>query len=88
MREASVRMRRFWNDRAREDPFYFVDTRRPYRTARGARLWDDAEQIIDLFSRGRFGSRRFEIGNMDHAVKMGIDVARRIVSGAEEGLWG
>ena len=33
----------------------------------------------DIFSRGRFGSWRYEMGNMDHAVKMGIDVARRIV---------
>jgi hypothetical protein len=40
-----------------------------------------------LYSRGRFGSWRYEIGNMDHAVKMGVDVARHIVSGAEEELW-
>ncbi|HET9073952.1 MAG TPA: FAD-dependent oxidoreductase [Solirubrobacteraceae bacterium] len=33
----------------------------------------------DVFSRGRFGTWRYELGNMDHAVKMGIDVARRIV---------
>jgi protoporphyrinogen oxidase len=41
----------------------------------------------EIFSRGRFGSWRYEIGNMDHAVKMGIDVARRIVTGQEEDLW-
>ena len=39
-----------------------------------------------VFSRGRFGSWRYEIGNMDHAVKMGIDVARRIVTGSPEQL--
>jgi len=40
-----------------------------------------------IFSRGRFGSWRYEIGNMDHAVKMGVDVARRIVTGADETLF-
>jgi protoporphyrinogen oxidase len=41
----------------------------------------------DIYSRGRFGSWRYEIGNMDHAVKMGIDVARRITRGATEEVW-
>jgi protoporphyrinogen oxidase len=40
-----------------------------------------------IFSRGRFGSWRYEIGNMDHAVKMGIDVARRLITGTPEELW-
>jgi protoporphyrinogen oxidase len=40
-----------------------------------------------IYSRGRFGSWRYEIGNMDHAVKMGVDVARRLVEGTEEELW-
>lgn len=40
-----------------------------------------------IYSRGRFGSWRYEIGNMDHAVKMGVDVARRLVNGTEEELW-
>jgi protoporphyrinogen oxidase len=41
----------------------------------------------DIFSRGRFGSWRYEIGNMDHAVKMGIDAARLIVDGTPEEVW-
>ncbi len=40
-----------------------------------------------IYSRGRFGSWRYEIGNMDHAVKMGVDVARALVQGAQEELW-
>ncbi len=40
-----------------------------------------------IYSRGRFGSWRYEIGNMDHAVKMGIDAARLIVEGTPEQLW-
>jgi UDP-galactopyranose mutase len=41
----------------------------------------------NILSRGRFGSWRYEIGNMDHAVKMGIDAARRITTNADEELW-
>jgi protoporphyrinogen oxidase len=41
----------------------------------------------DIYSRGRFGSWRYEIGNMDHAVKMGIDAARFLVEGRPEELW-
>jgi protoporphyrinogen oxidase len=41
----------------------------------------------EIYSRGRFGSWRYEMGNMDHAVKMGIDAARRIVTGEDEKLW-
>jgi protoporphyrinogen oxidase len=40
-----------------------------------------------IYSRGRFGSWRYEIGNMDHAAKMGIDTARLLVQGTPEDLW-
>ena len=40
----------------------------------------------EIFSRGRFGSWRYEVGNMDHAVKMGIDAARQLVLGEPEEL--
>jgi protoporphyrinogen oxidase len=43
--------------------------------------WLEQQRIL---SRGRFGSWRYEIGNMDHAVKMGIDAARRLVTAAPE----
>lgn len=55
---------------------------------------DSALQVIQpwlmergVFSRGRFGSWLYEAGNMDHAVKMGIDLARRLATGAAEELW-
>lgn len=41
-------MRRFWNERAREDAYYFVDTRRRYRSRDRERFWqaDDLVQFI------------------------------------------
>jgi len=41
----------------------------------------------DIHSRGRFGAWRYELGNMDHAVKMGVDVARLLVRGTPEEAW-
>ena len=41
----------------------------------------------DVLARGRFGAWRYELGNMDHAVKMGIDAARRVVLGSPEEAW-
>ena len=41
----------------------------------------------EIYSRGRFGTWRYEIGNMDHAAKMGIDAARHLVEGREEEVW-
>jgi len=40
-----------------------------------------------ILSRGRFGSWRYEIGNMDHAAKMGVDAARHILEGRPEEVW-
>jgi len=40
-----------------------------------------------ILARGRFGAWRYELGNMDHAVKMGVDAARRLVHGTPEQAW-
>jgi protoporphyrinogen oxidase len=45
--------------------------------------WLEERQI---YSRGRFGTWRYEIGNMDHATKMGIDIARAVVEQQPEEL--
>ncbi len=37
-----------------------------------------------IYSRGRFGAWRYEIGNMDHSVMMGVEAANNIVAGEEE----
>lgn len=40
-----------------------------------------------IFARGRFGAWLYELGNMDHSVKMGADVAHLIVEGRPEEAW-
>ncbi|CAN5699338.1 FAD-dependent oxidoreductase [soil metagenome] len=40
-----------------------------------------------IYSRGRFGAWRYEAGNMDHSVKMGVDTARFVVDDTPEELW-
>jgi protoporphyrinogen oxidase len=37
-----------------------------------------------IYSRGRFGAWRYEIGNMDHSVMMGVEAVNHIVAGAKE----
>jgi protoporphyrinogen oxidase len=55
---------------------------------------DDALAVIQpwlmdrhVFSRGRFGAWRYEIGNTDHSVMMGVELADHLVSGAPEITW-
>jgi SAM-dependent methyltransferase len=48
---APEEMRRFWNARAREDAFYFVDTRQPYKAPAPERFWQ-AEELVDYFLEG------------------------------------
>jgi UDP-galactopyranose mutase len=40
-----------------------------------------------IYSRGRFGGWKYEVGNMDHSVMQGIEWARRVVEGAEESVY-
>lgn len=37
-----------------------------------------------VYSRGRFGAWRYEIGNMDHSVMMGVEAVNHIVAGEKE----
>ena len=52
---------------------------------------DDSLQAInhvlepnDIYSRGRFGAWKYEVGNMDHSYMQGREVADRLVLGHEE----
>ncbi len=41
----------------------------------------------NIYSRGRFGAWRYEIGNTDHSVMMGVEVADYLISGETETTW-
>jgi hypothetical protein len=41
----------------------------------------------DIYSRGRFGAWRYEIGNTDHSVMQGVELADYLVSGKPETTW-
>ena len=45
-------------------------------------------ESVGVYSRGRFGAWRYEVGNMDHSVMQGIEFANRVVAAGEElTLW-
>lgn len=41
-----------------------------------------------VYSRGRFGAWRYEIGNTDHSVMMGVEVVDHLLNGEAEVTWG
>jgi peptidoglycan/LPS O-acetylase OafA/YrhL len=67
----SGEMRRFWNDRAREDAFYFVDTRQPYRAPEPERFWQ-AEELVDYL----LGGLGVELGSDDTVLEIGCGLGR------------
>ena len=42
---------------------------------------------LGIHSRGRFGTWRYEIGNMDHSVVMGMQWVDAMLDGARESIW-
>jgi protoporphyrinogen oxidase len=38
----------------------------------------------DVYSRGRFGAWKYEVGNMDHSFMQGVEIAERILTGKKE----
>jgi protoporphyrinogen oxidase len=40
-----------------------------------------------IYSRGRFGAWKYEIGNMDHSFMQGVEVADKILANKKETIW-
>ena len=55
---------------------------------------DDAMRTIhsffegkSIFSRGRFGGWKYEVGNMDHSLMQGVELVNRLTDGGEESTY-
>ncbi|OGW79370.1 MAG: hypothetical protein A3G33_03245 [Omnitrophica bacterium RIFCSPLOWO2_12_FULL_44_17] len=46
-----------------------------------------ALQAMDIYSRGRFGAWKYEIGNTDHSVMQGKEIVDKILSQSNETVW-
>jgi len=40
-----------------------------------------------IYSRGRFGAWKYEVGNMDHSVMQGVEIVNRILLNEKEKVW-
>lgn len=59
----------------------------PVPTVGRAAALDVINQFLEshgVYSRGRFGAWKYEVGNMDHSFMQGVEVMDRILNGAEE----
>jgi protoporphyrinogen oxidase len=72
---------------------YLIDVPHSYPVPTLGR--DNALKIIrpylescDVYSRGRFGAWKYEVGNMDHSFMQGVEVVDRILDGKKEDVVG
>jgi protoporphyrinogen oxidase len=66
------------------DYAYPVPTLRRDNGLKGIQPFLEKNQI---YSRGRFGAWKYEIGNMDHSTIMGIEIINRILLNEKEKIW-
>ena len=69
--EAS-RMRRFWDARAREDAYHFVDDRQPYKAADPDRFWSEGERDLRTF----LGNAGVTVRQDDLVLDLGCGIGR------------
>ena len=65
-------MRAFWDERAREDAFHFVDTRQTYRETDEERFWRQGEEDLDSL----LSTLGAAIGPQDRVLDLGCGVGR------------
>lgn len=65
-------MRAFWDDRAAEDPYFFVDNRVDYKNVDEAAFWADGADVLARFKR----ILGFEIAARDVIVEVGCGIGR------------
>ncbi|HVS28531.1 MAG TPA: methyltransferase domain-containing protein [Solirubrobacteraceae bacterium] len=65
-------MRRFWDARAREDPYFFVDDRLDYRAPDLVRFWASGQRDLDAL----LGALDAVVGPQDVALDIGCGVGR------------
>ena len=65
-------MRQFWDERAREDAFHFVDNREPYRNADEERFWREGERDLDTL----LGTLEVVVRQDDHILDLGCGIGR------------
>lgn len=65
-------MQRFWDRRAAEDAFFFVDNRMPYRTPDLERFWAEGERDLDTL----LGALGASIDRVDRVLEIGCGVGR------------
>ena len=72
-------MRKFWDERAREDAFHFVDNREPYREADEERFWSEGERDLDTL----LSTLDLAVRLDDHVLDLGCGIGRltRVLAG-------
>jgi SAM-dependent methyltransferase len=74
-------MRKFWDDRAREDAYFFVDNRQRYGDPDVERFWEGGREVLDK----TLNLLSVEISSDDEIVEIGCGVGRVTRALAERG---